>query len=147
MTELLLHDLGVLEHGDAAAIGHLALQSDRFPAVLSQLIVDWFMFADHEIRFAVADDPDRAAVLDALGAARLPVLLHNSVVIDVTHHIHDFAGHFFRRGCITSVLVFLRDRQWRDRERTDERRSNCNLHQCRFLGCRIEHETNLGCAP
>jgi hypothetical protein len=28
------------------------------------------------------------------------------------------------------VLVFLRDGQWRDRERTDEGHSNCNLHYC-----------------
>jgi hypothetical protein len=33
-------------------------------------------------------------------------------MIDVAHHIDDFAGHFFRRGCVTSVLVFLRDGQW-----------------------------------
>jgi hypothetical protein len=52
-------------------------------------------------------DPDRTAVLNALGPARLPVLLADSVVIDVTHHIHDFAGHFFRSGCITAMFMFL----------------------------------------
>jgi hypothetical protein len=56
------------------------------------------------------------------------VLLSDSVVIDVTHHIHDFASHFFRGGCVGTVRVFLRDGQWRNRERTDERRSNRNLH-------------------
>ena len=85
------------------------------------------MFADHEIRFAIADDPDRTAVPDALRSARLPVLLADSVVIHVAHHIHDFPGHFFRSSCVIAVLVFLCDGQWRDRERTDERRSNCNL--------------------
>jgi hypothetical protein len=30
------------------------------------------------------------------------------------------------------MLVFLRDGQWRDHERADERRGNCNLHHCRF---------------
>src|ERR1700758_258242 len=96
--ELFLYDLGVLDHGDSAALGHFALQSDRFAAVLSQLIVHRLVFADDEIRFAVADDPDRTATLDALGPARLPVLLADSIVIDVAHHIHDFAGHFFRSG-------------------------------------------------
>ena len=130
--QLFLHDLGVLEHGDAAAFGHFALQRDRLSAVLSQLIVHWLVFADDQIRLAVADDPYRTAVLDALGPARLPVLLADSVVIDVAHHVHHFASHFFRGGCVITMLVFLRDSQWRDRERTDERRSNCNLHECRF---------------
>jgi hypothetical protein len=40
------------------------------------------------------------------------VLLADSVVIDVAHHVYDFAGHFFRRGGVTAVLVFLRNGQW-----------------------------------
>ena len=125
---LFLYDLGVLDHGDAAAIGDFALQRDRFATVFSQLIVHRLVFADHEIRFAVADDPDRTAVLDAFGPAGLPVLLADCVMIDVAHHIHDFASHFFRRSCVSAVFVFLRDSQWRDRERAYERRSNCGLH-------------------
>ncbi len=74
------------------------------------------MFADDEIRFAVADDPRRTAALDALRAARLTVLLADSVMIDVAHHIDDFAGHFFRSGRIIAVLMFLRDRQRRERQ-------------------------------
>jgi len=128
-----LYDLGVFEHGDSTALGHFALQCDRFAAVLSQLIVHRLVFADDQIRFAVADDPDGTALFDALGPAHLPVFLADSVVIDVAHHIHDFAGHFFRSGCVIAVLVFLCDGQWRDRECTDERRSNCNLHYCSFV--------------
>ena len=130
--QLFLYDLGVFDHGDAAAVGHFAFQRDGFAAVLSQLIVYRLVFADHEIRLAVADDSDRTAAPDALGPAGLPVFLADRVVIDVAHHIHDFAAHFFRGGCIITMLVFLRDRQRRDRERTDERRSNSNFHNCSF---------------
>jgi hypothetical protein len=87
------------------------------------------VFADDQIRFVVADDPDRTAALDALGPARLPVLFADSVVIDVAHHIHDFAGDFFRSGCITAVFVFLRDRQWRKRQCCDECRCDGDFHQ------------------
>ena len=127
--QLFFNDLGVLEHGDAAALGHFALQRDRLPAILCELIVHRLVFADDQIRFIAADDPHRAAVLDALGSARLPVLLPDSVVIDVTHHIHDFAGHFFRRGCVAAVFVFLRDRQWRDSHCCDECRRDGDSHQ------------------
>ena len=109
--QLFLHDFGVFDHGNAAALRHFALQGDRFTAVLSQLIVHWLVFADDQIRFALTNDSDRAAALDALGSARLPVLLAESVVIDVTHHIHDFPGNFFGSGRISAVLVVLRDRQ------------------------------------
>ena len=61
------------------------------------------------------------------------MLFADSVVIDVTHHIHDFAGHFLRSGCITAVFVFLRDRQRRHRQCCDERRCNSDFHQCRFV--------------
>ena len=133
MSSLFLYDLGVLDHGDAAALGHFSFQCDRFAAVLSELIVHRLVFADDQIRFAIADDPGRTAVLDALGPARLPVLLADSVVIDVTHHIHDFAGHFFRSGCITAVFVFLRNRERRERQCCDECRCNGDFHQCRFV--------------
>jgi len=93
--QLFFNDLGILEHGDAAALGHFALQRDRFAAVLGQLIIYRLMFADHEIRFAVADDPRRTATLDAFRAAGLTMLFADSVMIDVAHHIHHFAGHFF----------------------------------------------------
>src|SRR5438309_4121594 len=84
--QLFLYDLGVLDHGDAAALGHFAFQGDRFAAVLGELIVHRLVFADDQIRFAVADDPGRTAALDALGPARLPVLLADSIVVDVAHH-------------------------------------------------------------
>jgi len=93
--QLFLYDLGVLEHGNTAALGDLAFQRNRLAAVLSQLIVHRLVFADDQIRFAVADDADRAAALNALRSARLTMFLADSVVIDVAHHIDDFAGHFF----------------------------------------------------
>src|SRR5262245_16621116 len=61
-----LYDLSVLDHGDAAALGHFALQCNRFAAILSQLIVHWLVFADDQIGFAIAHDAHGAAVLDAL---------------------------------------------------------------------------------
>jgi len=130
---LFLYDLGVLEHGDAAALGHFALQRDRFAAVLGQLIVYRLMFADHEIRFAVADDPDRTAILDALGAARLPVLLADSVMIDVAHHVDDFASHFFGSSRVVAVLVLLRNRQRRARQTCNKDRSHRNSQHGRFV--------------
>jgi len=143
---LFLHDLGVLDHGHAAALGHFSLQCDGLPTVLSQLIVDRLMFAYDQVCFAVGDDPDGTAALDALRPAGLAVLLADGVVIDVAHHVDHFARNFFRGGCITAVLVFLRDRQRRDRERSDEHRSDCNLHNCRFVVCRVKHEINLTCS-
>jgi hypothetical protein len=133
VSGLFLYDLGVLDHGDAAAFGHFALQCDRFAAVLSQLVVDRLVFADDQIRFAVADDPGRTAALDAFRAARLPVLLADSVMIDVAHHIDDFASHFFRSGCITAVFVFLRNRQRRERQCCNEDRSYRNFQGGRFI--------------
>jgi hypothetical protein len=135
VAALFLYDLGVLEHGDAAALRHLAFQCDRLAAVISQLIVHRLVLADHQIRFAVLDDADGAAALDALRPASLTMFLADGVVIDVAHHIDHFAGHFFRSGCITAMLMFLRYRQRRNRQRGDERRSNCNLHYYRSVIC------------
>ena len=131
--QLFLYDLGVLDHGDAAALGHFAFQCDRFAAVLSELIVHRLVFADDQIRFAVADDPGRTATPNALGSARLPVFFSDSVVIDVTHHIHDFAGDFFRSGCFTAVFVFLRNRERRERQCCDECRCNRNFQDGGFI--------------
>src|SRR5437773_7226575 len=111
-----LHDLGILDHCDTAAFGHLAFHGNRLTAILSQLIVHWLVFADDQICFAVADYPNRATTFDALGPAGLPVFFADSVVIDVAHHIDHFAGHFFRGGCVTAMLVFLRDHHGRHRQ-------------------------------
>jgi hypothetical protein len=132
---LVLYYLGILDHRHAPALCEFALQCDRFAAVLRQLIVDWLVFTDNQIRFAIADDPDWAAALDALCPAGLPVLLADSVVIDVAHHIDHFAGHFFRSGCITAMLMFLRDGQWRDRQSGNKCRSHSNLRECRSVVC------------
>jgi hypothetical protein len=131
--QLFLHDLGVLDHGDPTALGQFALQCDRFAAVLSELIVHRLVFADDQIRFAVADDPGRTAVLDAFRAAGFTMLFADSVVIDVAHHIDDFAGHFFRGGSITVMFVFLRDSQRRESQTRHEDRSHRNFQGGRFI--------------
>ena len=115
-AQLFLNDLGVLDHGDAAALCQFAFQGDLFATVIGELIVHRLVFADDQIRFAVADDPDRTAALDAFGPAGLTMLLADSVMIDVAHHIDDFAGDFLRSGRVGAVLVFLRDRQRRARQ-------------------------------
>jgi len=46
---LFLYDLGVLDHGDTATLGELAFHGDIFTAVLSELLVDWLVFANHQI--------------------------------------------------------------------------------------------------
>jgi len=45
--DLFLDDLGVLDHGDAAALGELTFHGNVFTAVLSELFVDWLVFANH----------------------------------------------------------------------------------------------------
>ena len=69
----------------------------------------------------------------------------DSVMIDVAHHIDDFAGHFFRSGCITTMFVFLRDSQWRERQCCNEDRSHRNFQSGRFIICGIKHGANLVC--
>ena len=112
---LFLYDLGVLDHGDAAALGQFAFERNRLAAVLSELVVYWLVFADDEVGFTIADDPDWTAALDAFRSAGLAVFFADRIVIDVAHHIDYFAGHFFRRRCVIAVLMFLRHRQRRDR--------------------------------
>ena len=120
---LLLYDLGVLDHGDAAALGQFAFERNCLAAIFSELIVHWLVFADDQIRFAIADDPDRAAVLDAFCSAGLAVFFAHRIVIDVAHHVDHFAGHLLRSGCVGAVL-FLSDHGRGDRQSGDERRSN-----------------------
>ncbi len=133
MSGLFLHDLGVLDHGDAPTLGQFALNRDIFTTVFSQLIVHWLVFADDQIRFAVAENPDRTAALDALCTAGLAMFLADAVVIDVAHHIDYFAGHFFGRSRVIAVLVFLRDRQRRARQTRNEDRSHRNSQHGRFV--------------
>jgi len=96
MTSVLfLNNLDVLEHGNAATLGELAFHGDVFTAVFSELIVDWLMFADNEIGFALADDTDRSTTLDALCPAGLAMFFADRIMIDIAHHIDHFAGHFF----------------------------------------------------
>jgi hypothetical protein len=132
---LFLHDLGVLDHRDPAALGHFALQCNRLAAVLSELIVHRLVFTDDKIGFAIADDPGGTAALDAFRAARVTMLFTDSVVIDVAHHIDDLAGHFFGRSRVVAVLVFLRDRQRRARQTCNEDRSHRNSQHGRFVIC------------
>ena len=126
-ARLFFHDLGVLNHGNATALSHLSFQRDGLAAVFGELIVHRLVFADDEIRFALADDAGRPSAPDALGPARLTVLLADGVMIDIAHHIDHFAGHFFRTSCVASVLVLLRDRHWRKCQSSDESRSDGNF--------------------
>ena len=94
-ARLFLNDLDILDHGNAATLCQLALDRDRFAAGLGELLVDWLMFANYEICFSVADDTDWSTTLDALRPAGLAMFFADRVMIDVAHHIHHFAGHFF----------------------------------------------------
>ena len=106
-----------------------------FAAQIGKLIVYWLVFADDQIRFAFTDDADWATAADALGSAGLPVFLTHGIMIDVAHHIDHFARHLFRGTGFCAVLVLLRNRQRRDRQRRDECRSHCNSQDCRFIAC------------
>ena len=66
---LFLNDLGVLDHRDAAAFRDLAFHGNAFAAMFGEFIVDWLMFSNDEVRFAIAHDADRAASFDAFGPA------------------------------------------------------------------------------
>jgi len=92
---LFLNDLDILDHGNAATLCQLAFERDGLAAVLGELIVDWLMFANYEICFSLADDTDWSTILDALRPAGLAMFFADRVMIDVAHHIHHFAGHFF----------------------------------------------------
>ena len=132
---LFLNDLGVFEHRDAATLGRFALNSYVLTTVFSELIVDWLVFANNQICFAIAYDADRPATLDALCPARLAMFLADGIVIDVAHHIDHFAGHFFGSSRVVAVLVFLRDRQRRARQTCNEGRSDRNFQDARFIVC------------
>jgi hypothetical protein len=83
------------------------------PGERGKFVVHRLVRADHEICFAVAYDPDRAAAFDTLLTAT-GVLLAHRVVVDIAHHINDLAGHFCRRRI--GLLRLLRQRQpgqWR----------------------------------
>ena len=67
------------------------------------------MFADDEVGFAIADDPNRTAALDAFRSAGLAVFFADRIMIDLAHHFDHFAGHFIGGGCVGAVL-FLRHR-------------------------------------
>src|SRR5207237_3629470 len=92
---IIFYDLDILDHGNATTLCQLALDRDSLAAVLGELVVDWLMFANHEICFSLADDTDWPTTLDALRAAGLAMLFADCVRIDVAHHIHHFAGYFF----------------------------------------------------
>jgi hypothetical protein len=122
--QLFLNDFGVLDHCDAAAFGQFPFYGDIFTAVVGQLIVDWLVFANDQIRFALADNADRPASFDAFGPAGLAMFFADGIVIDVAHHIDHFAGQFFRSGRIAAMLVFLRNCERRNCQRSDECRND-----------------------
>jgi hypothetical protein len=134
-SRLLLDDLGVLDHGDAATLSELAFQGDAFTAVLSELLVDWLVFANDQIRFAFAYNTDRPTALDALRPAGLAMFFANRIMIDVAHHIDYFAGHFFGSGRVAAMLMFLRDREW----------SSCQCDEHGRSGCDLENRVSVCC--
>jgi len=68
-SPLLLDDLGVFDHGDAAALSHLTFERNGFTAVFGKLIVHRLVFANDEVRFTVAHDSGGAARFNALRPA------------------------------------------------------------------------------
>jgi hypothetical protein len=133
-AQLFLNYFGILKHGDAAALGQFAFQSDGLAAVLGKLIIHWLVFANHEIGLTVADDAHGPTAFDAFCPTGLTVLFADGVVIDVAHHVDNFAGYFLRSAGVGTVLVFLGDRQRRDRQRCNECRGYCDFQNCRFVG-------------
>src|SRR5690348_6152802 len=107
---LFLHHFRVLEQRDTAALNKLSLERDRFAAGIGQFIVDRFVFTDDEVGFAVLNDSDRAAVFDALGTAGLSVAVSHRVVIDITHHVDNFAGHSFLSSGIGFAVFVMGQR-------------------------------------
>ena len=127
---LFLNDLGVLDHGDAAAFRDFALHGDAFAAIFGEFIVDWLVFANDEVGFAIAHDADRATSFDALGPASLAMFLADRVMVDIAHHIDYFAGDRFTSGCVQTffaVLVFFRKSERRERKRGNERGGDRDL--------------------
>ena len=62
------------------------------------------MIADDEVGFAVAQDADRAPTLMHF-SAQPGVLFAFGVVIDVAHHVDDFAGNFCAARCVLGGLL------------------------------------------
>src|SRR5437764_4293808 len=65
---LFFNDLGILEHGDAAALGEFALNGDVLAAVFGQLIVDRLVFTNDQIGLVCTYNTHRTTTSDALGA-------------------------------------------------------------------------------
>jgi hypothetical protein len=93
-SALFLDDLDILDHGNATALGQLAFYRDGLAALFGELIVDWLVFANHQLGFAVADNTDGPTALDALDSTGLAMLFADRIVIDIAHHIDYFAGDF-----------------------------------------------------
>ena len=141
LNELFLDDLSVLQHGHASALSHFPFYRDRFAGVLRQLIVHRFVIADQQVGFAFGYDADRSAAFDALGRATRVFITHR-VVIDVAHHIDNFAGNFFGRRGVEILLARLRgEGQWRKRERGNK--SDRDRHLQTSWNCGIEHARNV----
>src|ERR1051325_3299190 len=102
--------LGVFDHCHPTALGDLAFDRDVLATILRELAIHRLVFAHNQISFAIAHDADWAPALDAFGPARLAVLFAHGVMIDIAHHVYDFAGHYFRSGRVFSVFVLLSQR-------------------------------------
>ena len=54
------------------------------------------------------------------------------VMIDIAHHVDDFAGHSFfgtDARILFSVLMLVREREWRDRERRNKHRTDRDFQE------------------
>jgi hypothetical protein len=75
------------------------------------------VLADHEVSFSVTNNSYWPAAFDALRAAGLTMTFADRIVIDIAHHVDDFAGHgFLGTGAeiFFSVLVLLSESEGRN---------------------------------
>jgi len=141
-THLFLDDLCVLQHGDATALSHFAFDGDRFARVFRKLIVHRFVSADDQIGLALGNNTDRPTPFDALDPTGLAMLFADGVVIDVAHHIDNFACNFFGRRGVEILLALLRGKgERRKRQRGNE--SGRDRHLQTSWNCGIEHAGNV----
>src|SRR5438034_9782419 len=139
---LFLDDLRVLQHGDATALSHFAFDRNCFARVFRKLMVHWLVFTDDQIRLSVGNDADRSTTFDALGPAGLAMFFTHRVVIDVAHHIDNFARNFFGRRGVEILLALLRS-QGERRKRESRNESGCDRHFQTSRNCGIEHTRNV----
>src|SRR5206468_2390403 len=120
---------------------HFAFDRNRFARVFRELIVHRFVIADEQIGFAIGYNADWPPALDALGRATGMFITHR-VVIDVAHHIDNFARNFFGRRGVEILLALLRSEGER-RKRESRNESGCDRRFQASRNCGIEHARNV----